>query len=173
MRDFNMSLPLLGVVGWSGTGKTTLLQKVIPILSSHGIRSGLIKHTHHQMDVDTPGKDSYLLRKAGANQVIVASSQRWALMCETPDEEPIDLSYLVSRMDHSLLDLVLVEGFKNEAVPKIVLWRAGIKGGVEDLLDEQVIAVASDRALRLSVPVLDLNQPVAIATFIADWLKAR
>lgn len=168
-----MSLPLLAVVGWSGTGKTTLLQKLIPILSSQGIRSGLIKHTHHQMDVDTPGKDSYLLRKAGANQVIVASSQRWALMCETPDEEQIDLSYLVSRMDNSLLDLVLVEGFKNEAVPKIVLWRAGIKGGVEDLLDEQVIAVASDRTLRLSVPVLDLNQPVAIASFIAEWLKAR
>jgi len=168
-----MSLPLLAVVGWSGTGKTTLLQKIIPILSSQGIRSGLIKHTHHQMDVDTPGKDSYLLRKAGANQVIVASSQRWALMCETPDEEQIDLSYLVSRMDNSLLDLVLVEGFKNEAVPKIVLWRAGIKGGVEDLLDEQVIAVASDRTLRLSVPVLDLNQPVAIASFIAEWLKAR
>ncbi|ORM52337.1 molybdopterin-guanine dinucleotide biosynthesis protein B [Pantoea conspicua] len=168
-----MSLPLLAVVGWSGTGKTTLLQKIIPILSNQGIRSGLIKHTHHQMDVDTPGKDSYLLRKAGANQVIVASSQRWALMCETPDEEQIDLSYLVSRMDNSLLDLVLVEGFKNEAVPKIVLWRAGIKGGVEDLLDEQVIAVASDRTLRLSVPVLDLNQPVAIASFIAEWLKAR
>jgi len=168
-----MSLPLLAVVGWSGTGKTTLLQKLRPILSSQGIRSGLIKHTHHQMDVDTPGKDSYLLRKAGANQVIVASSQRWALMCETPDEEQIDLSYLVSRMDNSLLDLVLVEGFKNEAVPKIVLWRAGIKGGVEDLLDEQVIAVASDRTLRLSVPVLDLNQPVAIASFIAEWLKAR
>ena len=168
-----MSLPLLAVVGWSGTGKTTLLQKLIPILSSQGIRSGLIKHTHHQRDVDTPGKDSYLLRKAGANQVIVASSQRWALMCETPDEEQIDLSYLVSRMDNSLLDLVLVEGFKNEAVPKIVLWRAGIKGGVEDLLDEQVIAVASDRTLRLSVPVLDLNQPVAIASFIAEWLKAR
>ncbi len=168
-----MSLPLLAVVGWSGTGKTTLLQKIIPILSNQGIRSGLIKHTHHQMDVDTPGKDSYLLRKAGANQVIVASSQRWALMCETPDEEQIDLSYLVSRMDNSLLDLVLVEGFKNEAVPKIVLWRAGIKGGVEDLLDEQVIAVASDRTLRLSVPVLDLNQPVAIASFIAEWLKVR
>ena len=94
-------------------------------------------------------------------------------MCETPDEGHIDLPYLVSRMEHSLLDLVLVEGFKNEAVPKIVLWRAGIKGGVDELLDEQVIAVASDQALALSVPVLDLNQPVVIAAFIADWLKAR
>ncbi|VXB11018.1 molybdopterin-guanine dinucleotide biosynthesis protein B [Pantoea brenneri] len=173
MRDFNMSLPLLAITGWSGTGKTTLLQQFIPILSHQGIRSGLIKHTHHQMEVDTPGKDSYLLRKAGANQVIVASSQRWALMCETPNEGHIDLPYLVSRMEHSLLDLVLVEGFKNEAVPKIVLWRAGIKGGVDELLDEQVIAVASDQALALSVPVLDLNQPVVIAAFIADWLKAR
>ena len=68
-----MSLPLLAIVGWSGTGKTTLLQQVIPLLSGKGIRAGLIKHTHHQMDVDTPGKDSYLLRKAGASQVMVAS----------------------------------------------------------------------------------------------------
>ncbi|MGK3143771.1 molybdopterin-guanine dinucleotide biosynthesis protein MobB [Pantoea sp. C2G6] len=166
-----MSLPLLAIVGWSGTGKTTLLQSVIPILSSKGIRAGLIKHTHHQMDVDTPGKDSYLLRKAGASQVIVASSKRWALMCETPEEQPINLRYLLNQMDPSMLEMVLVEGFKNEAVPKIVLWRAGIKGGVEELLDEQTIAVASDQPLSLKVPLLDINRPESVAEFIADWLK--
>lgn len=168
-----MSLPLLAIVGWSGTGKTTLLQQVIPILLSKGIRAGLIKHTHHEMDVDTPAKDSYLLRKAGASQVMVASSERWALMCETPEKQSIDLPYLLSRMDHSVLEIVLVEGFKEESVPKIVLWRAGIKGGIEELLDEQVIAVASDQKLALNVPVLDINRPDSVADFIADWLKKR
>ncbi|SFO55048.1 molybdopterin-guanine dinucleotide biosynthesis protein B [Candidatus Pantoea varia] len=168
-----MSVPLLAIVGWSGTGKTTLLQQVIPILSSKRIRAGLIKHTHHQMDVDTPGKDSYLLRKAGASQVMVASSERWALMCETPEKQSIDLSYLLSRMDHSTLEIVLVEGFKEEPIPKIVLWRAGIKGGIEELLDEQVIAVASDQKLALNVPVLDINRPDSIADFIADWLRKQ
>lgn len=166
-----MSVPLLAIAGWSGTGKTTLLQQVIPILSSRGIRAGLIKHTHHQMDVDTPGKDSYLLRKAGASQVMVASSERWALMCETPEKQSIDLPYLLSRMDHSTLEIVLIEGFKEEPVPKIVLWRAGIKGGIDELLDEQVIAVASDQKLALSVPVLDINRPDSVADFIAGWLK--
>lgn len=168
-----MALPLLAFTGWSGTGKTTLLQQVIPLLASKGIRAGLIKHTHHQMDIDTPGKDSYLLRKAGARQVIVASAQRWALMCETPEEPSVNLPYLLSRMDPSVLEIVLVEGFKDEPVPKIVLWRAGIKGGVGELLDEHVIAVASDQKLDLALPVLDLNSPENVADFIAEWLKKR
>ncbi len=110
------------------------------------------------MDVDKPGKDSYELRKAGAAQTMVASNQRWALMTETPDEAPLDLAYLVSRMDHSTLDLVLVEGFKHEAVAKILLFRNGAGHDVSELtLDEHVIAVASDAALTLEVPVLDLN----------------
>jgi len=90
-----MNVPLLAFTAWSGTGKTTLLEKVIPLLKAQGIRSGLIKHTHHQMDIDTPGKDSYLLRKAGADQVIVASNQRWALMSETPNQ-PLNLVALAS-----------------------------------------------------------------------------
>lgn len=162
--------PVLAISAWSGTGKTTLLKKLIPALCGKGIRPGLIKHTHHNMDVDKPGKDSYELRKAGAAQTMVASSQRWALMTETPDVAPLDLAYLVGRMDHSLLDLVLVEGFKHEAVPKILLFRRDAGHDIAELtLDEHVIAVASDIGLELPVPVLDLNDVDGIAEFIVTW----
>jgi len=166
-------IPVLAISAWSGTGKTTLLKKLIPALCAKGIRPGLIKHTHHNMDVDKPGKDSYELRKAGAAQTIVASNQRWALMTETPDEAPLDLAYLVNRMDHSTLDLVLVEGFKHEAVAKILLFRSDAGHDVCELtLDEHVIAVASDVALPLQVPVLDLNDVDGISEFIMQWSAA-
>ena len=162
--------PVLAIAAWSGTGKTTLLKKLIPALCARGIRPGLIKHTHHNMDVDKPGKDSYELRKAGAAQTMVASRERWALMTETPDEAPLDLAYLVSRMDHSTLDLVLVEGFKHEAVAKILLFRNDAGHDVSELtLDEHVFAVASDVALDVEVPVLDLNDEDRIAEFIVGW----
>ena len=163
-------IPLLSISAWSGTGKTTLLKKLIPALCARGLRPGLIKHSHHNMDIDTPGKDSYELRKAGAAQTMVASPQRWALMTETPDEAPLNLAYLVSRMDHSTLDLVLVEGFKHEAVPKILLFRSDAGHDMSELtLDEHVIAVASDVAVELEVPVLDLNDVDGIAQFIVAW----
>ena len=163
-------IPLLAISAWSGTGKTTLLKKLIPALCARGLRPGLIKHSHHNMDIDTPGKDSYELRKAGAAQTMVASPQRWALMTETPDEAPLNLAYLVSRMDHSTLDLVLVEGFKHEAVPKLLLFRSDAGHDLSELtLDEHVIAVASDVAVELEVPVLDLNDVDGIAQFIVAW----
>ncbi|MGP3593150.1 molybdopterin-guanine dinucleotide biosynthesis protein MobB [Vagococcus sp. WN89Y] len=168
-------IPLLAIVAWSGTGKTTLLRQLIPALCERGIRPGLIKHTHHNMDIDKPGKDSYELRKAGAAQTLVASSQRWALMTETPDEAELNLEYLVSRMDASKLDLVLVEGFKHEAVAKILLWRRNCGHRIEDLvLDEHVLAVASDVPLHIAVPCLDLNNIEQITEFVVRWLrKAR
>lgn len=163
-------IPVVAISAWSGTGKTTLLKKLIPALCARGLRPGLIKHSHHNMDIDTPGKDSYELRKAGAAQTMVASPQRWALMTETPDEAPLNLAYLVSRMDHSTLDLVLIEGFKHEAVPKILLFRSDAGHDMCELtLDEHVIAVASDVAVELEVPVLDLNDVDGIAQFIVAW----
>lgn len=166
--------PLLAIAAWSGTGKTTLLRQLIPLLLARGIRPGLIKHTHHDMDVDKPGKDSYELRKAGAAQTIVASQKRWALMTETPEEPELNLDYLVSRMDASMLDLVLVEGFKHEPVAKIVLYRSETGHSTEDLeLDRHVIAVASDVTLPTPVPGLDLNDPEMIADFILDWIKQQ
>jgi molybdopterin-guanine dinucleotide biosynthesis protein B len=167
-------IPVLAISAWSGTGKTTLLKQLIPALCAEGLRPGLIKHTHHDMDVDKPGKDSYELRKAGAVQTIVASTQRWALMTETPDQEEVDLPWLVSRMDASKLDVVLVEGFKHESVPKIVLFRQNGSHRVEDLvLDKYVIAVASDAPVTTSLPQLDLNDIAQIAAFIVRWLEEQ
>ncbi|HHG8772738.1 TPA: molybdopterin-guanine dinucleotide biosynthesis protein MobB [Raoultella planticola] len=165
-------IPVLAISAWSGSGKTTLLKKLIPALCAEGLRPGLIKHTHHNMDVDKPGKDSYELRKAGAAQTIVASSQRWALMTETPDAEDPDLTWLVSRMDASKLDLVLVEGFKHEPVAKILLFRQESGHCVDDLaVDEHVIAVASDTHVETSLPLLDLNNIPQITAFILQWLR--
>ncbi|SQI47227.1 Molybdopterin-guanine dinucleotide biosynthesis protein B [Serratia plymuthica] len=122
------------------------------------------------MDVDTPGKDSYELRKAGADQTLVASDRRWALMTETPEQLPLDLHYLASRFDRDKVDVILVEGFKHESVSKIILYREDIGRPLEDMLDKFVIAVASDRPVT-GVKCLDINQPEAIAEFIVEWLK--
>ncbi|MDH6634727.1 UNVERIFIED_ORG: molybdopterin-guanine dinucleotide biosynthesis protein B [Lelliottia amnigena] len=166
--------PVLAIAAWSGTGKTSLLKKLIPALCAQGIRPGLIKHTHHNMDIDKPGKDSYELRKAGAAQTMVASAQRWALMTETPGEEALDLDYLVSRMDHSTLDLVLVEGFKHESVAKILLFRSDAGHEIAELtVDQHVIAVASDIPLSLPVPILDLNDVAGVVAFIQKWMAGQ
>jgi molybdopterin-guanine dinucleotide biosynthesis protein B len=163
--------PLLAIAAYSGTGKTTLLKQLIPLLKQREIRVGLIKHTHHDMDVDTPGKDSYELRKAGADQTLVASDRRWALMTETPEQQPLDLQYLASRFDRSKVDMILVEGFKHEPISKIILYREEIGRPLEDMLDEFVIAVASDKSIVVKTRSLDLNQPESIADFITEWLK--
>lgn len=166
-------IPLLAIAAWSGTGKTTLLKKLIPELCARGIRPGLIKHTHHNMDVDKPGKDSYELRKAGAAQTLVASQQRWALMTETPDEEELDLAFLASRMDASKLDLILVEGFKHEDIAKIVLFREGTGRTQEELvIDAHVIAIASDVPLKIDVPLLDINDVGQLTDFIEQWMRS-
>ncbi|KLU14859.1 MULTISPECIES: molybdopterin-guanine dinucleotide biosynthesis protein MobB [Xenorhabdus] len=166
----NTTLPILGITAYSGTGKTTLLKHVIPLLRQQHIRVGLIKHTHHNMDVDKPGKDSYELRKAGAAQTLVASQQRWALMTETPELPKLDLDYLARQFDVNLSDLILVEGFKHEPIPKIALYRDGLNSTVDELLDPHVIAIASDITLATPLPQFDINRPEQVAAFIAEWL---
>lgn len=166
-------IPLLAIAAWSGTGKTTLLKQLIPLLIQRGIRPGLIKHTHHDVDVDIPGKDSYELRKAGAAQTIVANKNRWALMTETSEQEELDLHWLASRMDPTSLNLILVEGFKHEAIPKVLLYRKGLTHCIDELeIDRNVIAISSDVPIpNVTIPVLDINSPSQIADFIADWLN--
>ena len=165
-------IPLLGIAAQSGTGKTTLLKRLIPLLRQHGIRVGIIKHTHHDMDVDKPGKDSYELRHAGAEQTLVASQKRWALMTETPQQTEPDLHYLASRMDATKLDLILVEGFKQEAIPKIILYRQAAGHVLNDLyLDAFTLAVATDVSIETEVMQLDINNVEQIEEFIRTWLE--
>ena len=161
-------LPLLGFVAFSGTGKTTLLRQVIPLLKSKRIRIGMIKHAHHDFDIDHPGKDSYELRKAGADQMLIASSQRWALMVETPGQAEADLNTLIDKLEQQNLDLILVEGFKHLPYPKMELHRHTLDKPYLYPEDKTIIALAQDGKSTGNhpLPVLDINSPEEISAFI-------
>lgn len=168
-----LPLPLLGFCAWSGTGKTTLLAKLIPLLRERGLRLGVVKHAHHQFDIDQPGKDSWILRHAGAAQTVVASRQRAALIREYDDGRPEpSLADSLALLDPTALDLVLVEGFKHEPFPKIELHRPAMGRELICAKAPEVIAVASDApvALPRPLPLLDLNDPPGIADFVLQSL---
>lgn len=173
-------IPLLGFAAWSGTGKTTLLCKLIPLLNAKGMRVALVKHAHHQFDIDYPGKDSYELRKAGAGQVVIASSQRIASILETPakNAEP-SLEEALSAIDAKHFDLVLVEGFKLEAIPKIELHRSSLEKPYLYPDDKHIFALAQDDLSddnlppNLAMKALDLNDPAQIADFILEHYGHR
>jgi molybdopterin-guanine dinucleotide biosynthesis protein MobB len=168
-----ISKPVLGFAAWSGTGKTTLLVKLLPMLKWYGIRVAMVKHAHHDFDIDRPGKDSYELRRAGADQVLIASSRRRALITETPAGDDPDLWELVASFNLDSIDLVLVEGFRHVAFPKIELHRPSNKKDLLFPFDESIIAVASDQPVETgALPLLDLNSTMAILEFIRDWLNA-
>ena len=163
-------IPIVGFAAWSGTGKTTLLTRLLAIFNERGLRVGVVKHAHHTFDIDYPGKDSYELRKAGANQVLIGSRKRWALITENLDKEDRSLDFHISNLDIENLDLVLVEGFKPEVIPKIELHRPAL--GKELLFkdDKSIIAIASDEILSdtAELPCFDLNKPEDIAQFVID-----
>jgi len=171
MKSINTKIPILGFAAYSGTGKTTLLTAIIPLLRDKGYRVGLIKHAHHNFDIDQPGKDSYLLRKAGAEQVLVASSKRWALMVETPQpaDHP-DLQSLIMKFDPTQLDVLLVEGFKQVAFPKIELHRKELQAQIMYESDNNIIAIASNDAnLEITndkITQLNIDDPSQIVDFI-------
>lgn len=160
--------PVLGFVGYSGAGKTTLLKQLLPLLRARGLRVGVIKHAHHDFDIDTPGKDSYELRKAGADQMLVASARRWALMVESGDDHDPLLGKLIQRMDWASLDLILVEGFKHEPIAKIEIHRVALNKTLLYPHDTHVIALATDdiTATQRPLAVLNLNNIVQIAEFV-------
>ena len=154
-------MKLIGLAGWSGAGKTTLLTRVIPLLTARGLRVSTIKHAHHKFDVDTPGKDSFSHREAGATEVLVSSGRRFALMHELRDEPEWPLRDLLAKLTR--VDLVIVEGFKADAHPKIEVHR--LENGKPFLHehDSAVVAIATDARCTAKVPVLALDDIAAIA----------
>lgn len=182
--DLDVPFPVLAVAAWSGTGKTTLLEQLLPLLRGRGLNVGVIKHAHHAFDVDKPGKDSYRLRSAGAAPMLVASRERFALMQETPGQAEPDLANLLKMMALHAPDLVIVEGFKAWPLPKLVLYRDGV-GDPAIFQDPWVraVAVKVDEAPALdrhraasgqTAPAfsrLDLDDPGAIACWIARFAE--
>jgi len=164
------AVPVLGFAAYSGTGKTTLLVKLLPLLSARGLRIGMIKHAHHNFEIDYPGKDSYELRHAGACQMLVGSPRRWALITETPAGHELDLQACLDRLDQDSLDLVLVEGFKPGDIPKIELHRPALGKPFLYNDDKSIIAVAHNAPQQLAITCtqLDLDDPEQIAAFIVD-----
>lgn len=163
-------IPVLGFAAFSGVGKTTLLCQLIPLLTLQHLRVGLIKHSHHNFQIDQPGKDSFRLREAGASPIMLVSSHRRAIITEfTPPQEP-RLDEQLAYMDTAQLDLILVEGFKAEAFPKIELHRPSLNKPLLYPNDPHIIAVASDGncAVPSHLARLDLNQPRQIAAFILE-----
>ena len=159
-----VAVRVIGFAGWSGAGKTTLLRRLIPVLVGRGLRVSTVKHAHHGFDVDKPGKDSWVHREAGATEVLVGSSARWALMHELRDEAEPELAALLARM--APVDLVLVEGFKRGPHPKIEVHRAAVGKPLLHPGDGSVVAVAAAPVLPAPIPVVDLDDVGAVADLV-------
>ncbi len=163
-------MTLLGIVGWSGSGKTTLIARLIPLLRADGLSVSTIKHAHHGMELDTPGKDSFAHRQAGAREVLVVGGQRWALLAE--HDGPPDPERLAARL--APVDLVLVEGFKAYGFAKIEVHRPAL--GKPPLWPDTrgIVAVAADAGVAVPCPhpLLQLNDAASIAGFVAAFVRA-
>jgi molybdopterin-guanine dinucleotide biosynthesis adapter protein len=156
---------VLGIVGWSGSGKTLLVTRLIPLLRAAGLTVSTVKHAHHGFDMDRPGKDTFRHREAGAHEVLVAAGTRWALLHEVVGPEP-GLPDLLQRMQ--MVDLVLVEGYKTHPFPKLEVHRPAL--GKPPIWPEQpdIVAVASDQAISTDRTLLPLNDPQAVAGWILN-----
>ena len=163
-------MKVIGFAGWSGSGKTTLVEQVIGVLEARGLAVSLIKHAHHEFEIDHPGKDSWRHRHAGCREVLVTSARRWAVIHELRGRPELGLDEALTQL--SPCDVVLVEGFKHAPIAKIEIYRAEL--GKPQLFpdDPHIIAVASDQPVDSGLPQLDLNQPAAVADFIVALLSA-
>lgn len=162
---------VFGFAGWSGSGKTTLIEQLIPRFVLRGLKVSLIKHAHHLFDIDRPGKDSWRHREAGASEVLITSDQRWVLMHELRDEAEPDLERQLERF--SPCDLILVEGYKHADIPKLEVHRPSTGKPLLHPDDPNIVAIAADAPLASGVPLLDLNDPDAVAAFIIEYLESR
>jgi len=159
----------IGIIGYSNSGKTTLIEKLIPIFRLQGLRVSAIKNAHHGFDMDRPGKDSFRYREAGAGQVLIATASRWALLTETP-RGAATLDQLLAELADC--DLVVIEGFKSEGrIPRIEVRRDGAGEPPIYPNDSNVVALATDHPVDTTLPVLDLNDPDKIAAFICDLVQ--
>ena len=161
-------MKIFGFAGWSGSGKTTLIEKLIPRFVARGLRVSLVKHAHHTFDVDTPGKDSYRHRQAGASEILVTSSRRWVLLHELRGAHEPSFDEQLKRL--SPCDLLLVEGFKFAPIPKLEVWRQQTGEGLLHPNDPHIVALATDAAVETKLPRLDLNDDAEIAAFILKHL---
>ena len=160
-------MKLFGFAGWSGSGKTTVIERIIPLLTQQGLKVSLVKHAHHDFDVDQPGKDSWRHRKAGCTEVLVTSSVRWAVMHELNGEAELTLPESLRRL--SPCDLVLIEGYKRAAIPKLEIHRPAIGKPVLFADDPHIVGFATDAPERFAdsrLPVLDLSNAEAISAFV-------
>ncbi|TXH34958.1 MAG: molybdopterin-guanine dinucleotide biosynthesis protein B [Rhodospirillaceae bacterium] len=158
-------MKILGLTGWSGAGKTTLMVRLIPELVSRGLTVSTMKHAHHAFDVDKPGKDSYRHRAAGATEVLVSSEHRWALMHEHRGETEPNSADLMRHM--TPVDLLLIEGFKRDPHDKLEIYRPALGKPLLSAGDPSFVAILSDAPVPdTRLPVIDLNDVAAIADFI-------
>jgi molybdopterin-guanine dinucleotide biosynthesis adapter protein len=156
---------IIGLAGWSGSGKTTLVTSVIPALVRRGLKVATVKHAHHEFDIDQPGKDSWLHRQAGASEVAIVSSRRWAIVHELGSELEPPLAEILQKI--SPVDLVIVEGFKRHAHPKLEVYRACVGKPLLHPDDDCIVAVATDVPLPYaSVPVLMLDDVEGVANVL-------
>lgn len=161
--------PVLGICGYSGSGKTTLVESLVPLLKARGLTVSVIKHSHHDIELEPQGKDSRRFREAGAAEVIVSSPYRFALIQETHGRDT-PLTQLIAKL--MPVDLILVEGLKHEAIPKIEVYRACVGKPRLSPADSSLIAVASDAVQNGTLPSLPLDQPDQVCDFIFQWLHS-
>ena len=160
-----METRVIGLAGWSGSGKTTLVTRVIPVLAGRGLKVATVKHAHHEFDLDQPGKDSWLHRQAGAREVAIVSSRRWAIMHELSGDPEPPLLDILGKL--SPVDLVIVEGFKRHPHPKLEVYRAEVGKPLLHLDDDCIVAIATDKALpQAQVPVVVLDDIDTIANVL-------
>jgi molybdopterin-guanine dinucleotide biosynthesis protein B len=156
---------IIGLAGWSGSGKTTLITRVIPVLVQRGLKVATVKHAHHEFDIDRPGKDSWLHREAGASEVAVVSSRRWALIHELRGEPEPPLAEILAKL--SPVDLVIVEGFKRHTLPKLEVFRAAVGKPLLYPDDDCIVAIATDAPLaQAPLPVLMLDDVESVANVL-------